>query len=230
MDTIQKLEKASSKARSEIRDIKSRLKIKREDLEEARNAKTLFEGFDYSYALRVEELQREKEALENKIEALEKLKAKRKKLLSAFEILQDADLAQLPPTLKDLPDLNRIMKIQKTKTRAYLSEVAISVGLEGFHLSPFPTLPPILKLEKLSQAKIRLSKALLVLERTPIDPIPHPPKLNQAIPLLEKKSKLLYGLGLAEDQLTSLSQQAEDINEKIKSVKCPICLRDCSHH
>jgi energy-coupling factor transporter ATP-binding protein EcfA2 len=229
VDAIQKLEKASSKARSEMRDIKSRLKVKREDLEQARNASTYFEGFDYAQVLKVERCEQQKDEIENLLNQVEKLSLKRDKIKRLILSLEGVEIASLPSTISDVPDVERVARLKKIRTKSFITEMMVSVGLSDFSSPTIDPLPPTEKVEKLSHARSRLSSALDLLEGVAEANLPSDLPVNDAVPLLEKKSKLLYGLGIAKSRLSEIESEIGSVHTQIKSVKCPVCLREGEH-
>lgn len=232
VDTIQKLEKASSTARSEMRDIKSRLKVKREDLEEARNKSLQFYDFDYNQVLKVESLEEEKSKAESRCSTVESLAKKKSRLNMAEVILERAHTTPIPPPLSNLPNIDRLVSLKRAKTKAYVTSMMISVGLEGEVIPSMPDLLPIEKIEKLVKAKDRLSSAKEILGKASSIEIPPTPLINEisSISLIEKKIKLRYGLEVVQEEITKIESEVKKITAEIQKHACPTCLRSGGSH
>ena len=91
MEVIQQLEKASAQARSEVRDIKARMKVKREDLKKSQSNLSLYEGFDYSKIYKLEEANERKDETEDFLLKVENLAEKRAKVSALIEVLSEAE-------------------------------------------------------------------------------------------------------------------------------------------
>ena len=227
VEVIQQLEKASSQARSDVRDIKSRMKIKREDLEIAQNNLQLYEDFDYSKVEVYEQSKAKKEQLEEQLDQVEKLNSKRSLLSKAHAILSDVITVKVPN--QDFSEFNKIdeaVKIKRKRVKLELATGIIEVGLKSYNLPEVPRLENIEILESLLQKRNKLVVEIMLLENIQkLDSIEDFVDNSDLIKNMEKRTKLEWGINLVQKELTNISQELKDIQELILKEECPICRR-----
>ena len=232
VEVIQQLEKSSASARSEIRDIKARMKVKREDLEEARHNTTLFDGFDYEIILNHEIAETLKEEAEESYEEVVGLRDKKDRARNLLETLEPVDnitLPRLDTRLYDRVETLRDLKRQRNKLSVL--SMMIEVGLESYVSAPTPQLVDISEIEVLSLKKNKLERAIKALsdieklgsiDSTLLEDFRTKKDLAE---MLNKKSKLMWGIVLAEKEIRNVSREIEMVQKDIQEQVCPVCLR-----
>jgi DNA repair ATPase RecN len=232
VEVIQQLEKSSANARSEIRDIKSRLKVKREDLEKAQSNLTNFEGFDYGVILKHEQAEAEKNQAESRLRETQALIQRRSRLMRAKHLLSPVEGLRIPRLeTKIFEELDKLKELKRRRNKLSVASMMIEVGLEKYEMPPLPTLPDVSELERLAHRKQRLAKAVEALsdienvvsaDTSLLEDYRSKKELAET---LTKKSKLMWGIVLAEKEIRNLTREAEMVQKEIQQKVCPVCLR-----
>jgi DNA repair ATPase RecN len=227
VDVIQQLEKASTHARSEVRDIKSRTKIKREDLETAQTNLQLYEGFDYS---KLEVYEREKDKKENAEKMLQEIEVldRKKRILSVAErFLSPVRDVEIPtPNFDKFSQIDEAVRIKKRKIKLQMATGMIEVGLESYHLPEVPKVNDITQLEELLKKRKKVEVEILLLESVQkLGEIEDYQDNSDLIKRMEKRQKLQWGIALAEKEINKIAKELKDIQNLILEEECPMCLR-----
>ena len=227
VDVIQQLEKASAHARSEVRDIKSRTKIKREDLETAQTNLQLYEGFDYSKLEVYEREKDKKETVDRTLQEVEVLDRKKRILSVAENILSSIKDVDLPtPNFDKFSQIEEAVRIKKRKVKLQIATGMIEVGLESYHLPELPKVNNITQLEDLHKKRKKLVVEILLLESIhKLEEIEVFQDNLDLIKRMEKRQKLQWGITLAEKEINKITKELKDVQNLILEEECPICLR-----
>ncbi len=226
VELIHQLEEASAKARSEIRDTKSRLKVKREDLNTAQNNLAMYEDFD---PLKLEEYEQAEQAKETAITALSKAESlvqKKEKVGKAYEVLEEVLTVSLPTLdLSEFDNLNQLISLNKR--RKALTKAVEALGeIETCEVSKAPEFPNVGELERIQTKRNKLESAIQILDPLSKVVLSTPPQDNSdIINTLVRKKKLTLGISLAEEEITKIDSELESVQEKIREGVCPVCLR-----
>jgi hypothetical protein len=228
VDVIQQLEKASAKARSEVRDIKSRMKVKREDLAQAQSNLTAYEGFDYSKILSYEQAEQRKNETEALLLKAEKLAEKRAKLTSIIDALSEADSVTLPKLDQSkFSHLDEAVTTRRKKNKIENLILIIEVGLDSYSAPTTPSVKDTSEIERLRARRVKLSRAVGVLSDIAKAPEMIPMEdHSETINMLERKKKLDWGIILVEKEIRTLEKERTMIQKKITEGICPVCLRE----
>jgi hypothetical protein len=230
VDRIQALEQASSNARSDIRNISSRLKVKREDLESAFNRNKIFEGFDENAITQAKTLKKEMDALEADVVKAEKFSEARNKLSRTKQTLQKIEGLSLPVYTEGNINIETLEKAHKKRVRALLYEGILGVGLEELEIPDIPSLSDISELEGLLKRRNKMLSAIAIL--SDIEDMMSIIDLSldmELIPLCEKRAKIAMALPLVDSELIKLKQELDEITSEIQKGQCPVCLREGEH-
>ena len=227
VEVIQQLEKASAQARSEIRDIKSRMKIKREDLEIAQNNLQLYEDFDYSKIEDYESEKDKKEQIEQELNVVETLNKKRFILSKAHDILSEVSQAHIPQgEFEKFDKIEDAVRLKRKKVKLQLATGMIEVGLQSYDLPDVPKLKNIEELEELHKRRSKLLVEIMLLESVQkLDKIEEFKDNSDIIKNMEKRKKLEWGISLAESEIDKISKELKEVQALILEEECPICLR-----
>lgn len=228
VEVIQQLEKASAKARSEVRDIKARMKVKREDLDQAQSNLSLYEGFDYSKIISFEEAEERKNEAEDLLLKVEVLAEKRAKVSSMIEALSEAENIVAPKLDQSgFEHLDQAVSVRRKKNKLENLILIIEVGLHSYSTPVTPYVKDTSEIERMRLRRSKLSKALVILSD-----ISRAPELipvedhSETIATLERKKKLDWGIILVEKEIRTLEKERKMIQKKIVESRCPICLRE----
>lgn len=232
VEVIQQLERSSASARSEIRDIKARMKVKREDLGKAQENLTLFEDFDYDVILKHEENEREKEASQEKLDKAISLNQKKARLGALKELLSPVDALTLP-RLDPAPieRLSLLADLKRRRNKLFVLSMMIEVGLESYSLPPQPSVPDLSEIESLASKKRRLEKAVEALsdienlksaDSSMLEEYRSKKELSE---MLTRKSKIMWGIVLAEKEIRNVNREIDMVQKEIQQEVCPICHR-----
>lgn len=232
VEVIQQLERSSATARSEIRDIKSRMKVKREDLEKAQSNLTKFEGFDYDVVLKHEQVEAEKNQAESRLRQAQELDKRKARLSVAKALLAPVEGLALPRLeTKIFEELDKLKELKRRRNKLSVASMMIEVGLEKYEMPPLPTLPDVSELERLAHRKQRLAKAVEALSdiekavSADTSLLEDYRSKKELVETLTKKSKLMWGIVLAEKEIRNLTREAEMVQKEIQQEVCPVCLR-----
>ena len=227
VDVIQQLEKASAHARSEVRDIKSRTKIKREDLETAQTNLQLYEDFDYSKLEVYEREKDKKETVDKTLQEVEVLDRKKRILSVAENILSSIKDVELPtPNFDKFSQIEEAVRIKKRRVKLQIATGMIEVGLERYHLPEVPKVNNITQLEDLHKKRKKLVVEILLLESIhKLEEIEDFQDNLDLIKSMEKRQKLQWGITLAEKEINKITKELKDVQNLILEEECPICLR-----
>ena len=228
VEMIQQLEEASSKARSEVRDIKSRMKVKREDLETARNNLALYEDLDLDHLAQYEKAETEKQEAEALVVRVETLNLKREKIQKALGIMEEAKALSIPlADLSEFDHLDQLISLSK-KRKALVKLIEALKDVESECVSvDVPDLPDVSLLESLSLKRNKALKLKNVLESVAqVEIMTAPDDNSDLITMLEKKKKLELGLKLGSEEIVKIKFGLESLQEEIRKGVCPICLRE----
>jgi predicted ATPase len=228
VNVIQQLEKASAKARSEVRDIKSRMKVKREDLTQAQSNLNAYVGFDYSKVLSYEQAEQRKNETEALLLKAEKLAEKRAKITSIIDALSEADRVTLPKLDQSkFSHLDEAVTARRKKNKIENLILIIEVGLDSYSAPVTPNVRDTSEIERLRARRVKLSRAVGVLSD-----IAKAPELipmedhSETINMLERKKKLGWGIVLVEKEIRTLGKERTMVQKKITEGICPVCLRE----
>lgn len=230
VENINQLVKAGVLAKGELKDLKGKLKTKREDVEIENGRLRAFEGLSQGDVL-VKKAETLKDDLERSERRLERLSALSKDLdrlnnmikslseVSEIDLSNVSDLSPLQSKISNLLDLN------KRRRRLILIEGMTETGLSS--------LPEIKSLKDDQSSKINhlksLSSKMKSLKDLPSSEIlPEITEISlegyrEKIDLLERARKLRLGLKLGEEQSRSLTLELDQITEQIKESDCPLC-------
>ena len=227
VERIQALEQASSMARSDIRNMTSRLKIKREDLDVSRVKATAFEGYDPSYIENLDNKEHLKNEAEKSLTQVENLALKREKLSNAQEIITPINGVHLPHlSLDEKYNIPQLEKDYKRRVKGKLMEGILGVGLSEVEIPDVPQITDTDELERLSIRREKLKRAIHALSYIQqVASLPTPDLNEEALLLLEKKGKLEQGVGLIEQEVSRLNIEIEETQTEILKGVCPTCLR-----
>lgn len=227
VEVIQQLEKASAQARSEIRDIKSRMKVKREDLELAQNNLQLYEDFDYSKLENYEQSKEKKEEVEQNLEDVEKLNKKRVILSKAHTILSEVDHVKVPQqNFEKFNKIDEAVNLRRKRNKLEIARGIIEVGLLSYSPPQVPQVENIDELENLLIRRNKILKEISLLES--IQKLSHIEEFkdnSDIIKTMEKRGKLQWGIILAQKEINKISKELTQVQELILEEECPVCLR-----
>lgn len=232
VDLIKTLESASSLARGDVRNLKGRLKVKREDLELEQRKLPLFEGVDHADALvsNVYKIEAEIKTLSSELQQVENDLNERTRLMLEIKNLQQAELISFPKI--DLSRVNQIKELQdinKQMTKLKLMEMMIGVGLESYPTLPNPdTVKDPSSLERVLSKRTQLAETINTLSQIDITLPDIPTTLDQTIDLSQQRLDLAEKIKLAENQVQSLSDELHSIKEQIGET-CPLCDQGVNH-
>jgi len=228
VEMIQQLETASAKARSEIRDIKSRMKVKREDLETAKNNLALYEDLDMNVLSDFEQAEQSQIEAEGKVTKAESLALKKDKISKLIEIMAEAKDVETPSF--DLSEYDQISELENLLKRR--NQVVNQIeALEEIETSPInvsaPTLPEVDELQRLLDRRNKIGSAIKeLMPLLTMKKIVAPTDDSEIITMLERKQKLELGIQLASNEIDKLSVEVEEVQKEIRKGVCPICLRE----
>ena len=195
VEVIQQLEKASAQARSEVRDIKARMKVKREDLKKSQSNLSLYEGFDYSKIYKLEEANERKDETEDFLLKVENLAEKRAKVSALIEVLSEAEGIVTPKLdQSDFEHLDQAVSVRRKKNKLENLILIIEVGLHSYTAPITPTVKDTSEIERIRMRRTKLSRALAILSE-----ISKAPELipvedhSETITTLEKRRNLIGG-------------------------------------
>jgi chromosome segregation ATPase len=267
VDVIQKIEQASQRARSDVRETTSRLKYKQEDLTLSKRTLEAYEDFDISLLRNVEELENQLAKITAQISELESIATKRQAEASKLDAL-----AYCPKTpiqeinFKRYEPIQELTRLCSRRNKLYLLEVLLSVALDEIQIPSLPRIPN--STEKLERAHIKRDSLKTTISTTaPVKSLAELPLISEEIkklPLLERlmeqrmkcravisevsgvreipqvgvvvnvseitdmmnrKTKTMWGLGLAQKEVEMISAQLEEVQASIGLGVCPLCLR-----
>jgi len=226
---INRLSKAGALAKTDLKDVKSKIKTRREDQD---NEKRRLEGFlelEQASTLveTVERLETQINALSEQIKDLSLVQERLKNSQSAFQVLEGVKDIALPD-MSALPNLqDRILKIDRInreRKKHLLVEGFTEVGLREINLEDLPEID-LERLSRLVLLRERLHKLRDLLSTAELSEIEN---LNLAyyekrLALLEKSKKLNIGLRLGTEQSNNLKAEILEVSEQIKESDCPLC-------
>lgn len=191
VEVIQKIELASQKARSDVRDLSSRLKYKNEDLFSCQKQIAAFEGFDISALRDIEALENGISEIDDRITELEGLQARRRAESAKIDTLSDTPTAPFPEvSLKKYEKIGELEKTLSKKNKLYLLCTLLAVADDEIEIPLITTIPK--PTEKLERASLKRSELLQVVEAiTPLQENPALPSLPEDISVLPSLEKLL---------------------------------------
>jgi energy-coupling factor transporter ATP-binding protein EcfA2 len=231
MDTIQTLENASSKARSDIKHDKTRIKIKNEDLSNEKMKLSSFGEVDEAERLcaLVDKLQAEVDLLASKIDNFEKVSAKKEGLETKLKILEEGYLLQLPVVNTSLDEnLETMCQLQKQRTRLLLTEMAIGVGLESLDLDLDLDVPSFEGFERVADKRNSLIKQLNALEGCLIDLPNVSLELEENIAVCEEYLAYSQKEKSLIDEVAHLERELHQIKDNLGDT-CPLCDQGLEH-
>ena len=232
VDAIQTLEKASSLARNEHKSLKSKIKVKLEDLEKEKYNKTNFEGVeDLEYLIiHIEKYNDQCEELDKKIYSYENVLRKREDLM--FKILNIKGTEKINIPKEDLQRFNQIEEltlIKRKRNKLRLMEGFIDVGLMSYPKYPdSKDIRDTSNLEKVDLKRKQLKDTINIISEADFDF----PKVNQA---------LIGDLKLSEErvvknkEIESYLKEIESISAELREIKtcigdtCPLCEQGITH-
>lgn len=233
VDQIQKLEKASALARSDIKSIKSKIKFKNEDLQNEREALESYEGIDEVETIlqSVESLQDSSNKLEKELSSLEKVRAYRDSYVSQISTLKDALNVDIPDyDLSCLDQAEELSLQNRERNRLSVRVMVIGVGLESF-----PKIPEVEEIPNYEQYQ-RVVDKRESLKRTILD---IEPLLDLELPEIKEDQDTLRDLnkrhGLNQDCL-ALEKEIQELQDEVSELQssltgvCPLCEQELSTH
>ena len=232
VDLIKTLESATSLARGDVRSLKGRLKVKREDLELERQNLPNFEGVDQADVLvsDIYKIEVEIEKITSQLQQVEKDFDERTKLMLEIKNLQQAELIVFPKV--DLSRINQIKELQDIKkqtTKLKIMEMMIGVGMESFPTLPNPdSIKDPSNLEKVLAKRTQLSETISTLSEIDIQLPDIPTGLDETINLSQQRLDLAKKIKIAENQVQTLSDELHKLKDQIGET-CPLCDQGVNH-
>tara|TARA_B100000424_G_scaffold269144_1_gene265445 strand:+ start:688 stop:1818 length:1131 start_codon:yes stop_codon:yes gene_type:complete len=226
VELIHQLENASSKARSEIRDTKSRLKVKREDLNKAENNLALYEDFDPTKFEDYEQAEQAKNVATERVNKVEALSHKKERIDKAHKVLKEVETVSLPTLdLSEFENLNQLISLSKRR-EALTRAIEALEEIETCEVAKAPDFPNVKELERIQLKRNKLGRAVQILDSVNEIDISSPPDDNSdIINSLERKRKLTLGITLAQEEIVKLNSDLESVQKEIRKGVCPVCLR-----
>jgi predicted ATPase len=233
VDQIQKLEKASALARSDIKSIKAKIKFKNEDLQSERVALESFEGIDDVEAIlqSVESLQDSLNKLEKECSSLEKVQAYREGYASQISTLKDALDVVIPDY--DLSCLDRAEELSlqnKERNRLSVRIMVIGVGLESFPKIPeAEEIPNYEQYQRVVDKRESLKRTIQEIEPLLDLELPEIKEDQDTLRDLNKRHRLNQDCLALEKEIQELQSEVSELQSSLTGV-CPLCEQELSTH
>jgi DNA repair ATPase RecN len=226
VDTIQALEQASSLARSDVKSIKSRMKVKHEDLDiEKGRIQSFFDLSDAEVLTnKVKDLEGKIEEVSQKIETLQKVSAKRDDLLKQVETLSGVSSVDLPMVKAGIEEeIEELIKTLRQRNKHNIEIGMIGVGLESYPTMPdMSTAPDPTPWIKVYDKRSSLLESIALLSEVKINLPSVDVSLDEDIKLCEEAIKL-------KDSVTQIKREATEVTDEVDHLKqhigdaCPLC-------
>ena len=227
VETIKALEQATALARSDVKSVKSRLKIKREDLDNEKGHFTAF--FDLGEAEvaigLVNDLEATLEGVESRIERLKGVLNKRGQLLEEIEALSGVEELSLPPCDVNIDSkIEELKEVSKQRVKLSMCISMIGVGLESY-----PELPPIIETGELEKwSRVYEKRQTLKEQIEAIEPVVGvclpdvDVEIEGDVSLCKKALDLHTLVETQEGEVRALGEEAEHLKSHLGGV-CPLC-------
>ena len=227
VEKINRLSKASAQAKTDVRDLKSKLKIKREDLDVEKTRLTSFEGVTDAETLvsHLESLESAINDLNARAENLVGLREqynKTQEKVSALEGLEAISLKDMKDISQIISRLKDLLHLKKERIKQSMIEGFTESAVREIDHTSWPSLD-FKRLEALEKIKIRREKMNGLSEITLPDlPDTDLNAYEKTLSKLERAQKLRQGISLGEAQINQMSAEIEQILSSIDS-DCPLC-------
>ena len=231
VETIEALEKASSLSRSETKSLNQRIKVKHEDLELERKRLPQFnELSDAESAINhINDLEGSIKTLEEKIQKLEAIKAKRESLMFQAQFvsaLQDVKFPQVNP--HDFMGIKELEQIRKEKNRLRIME-----GIVGVGLTSFPTIPDVevrdhAPLERVLNKRKELDRTIESISMLEVELPEVDTSIEIDLRIASERQDLSTRISRTEKEVERLTEELEAIKCEIGDT-CPLCEQGIDH-
>lgn len=229
VEKIQKLENASALARKDVRDIRSRLKVKREDLETSNQFLDCFSTFDTTMFEQIKKLEVEIAKVEKKLEVVSKLSSKRDTVEKLIEILKESDVDIPTEDFSEYESLPNLVSLNKRRKKNYLIKSSISFSLRGLEIKDTLDIEEIAdkinSSNRLLSKRTKLEKLKTLSEELNDIEIPTSEIPEDISPMKIKKQKLEHGISVAKEEVKKIDSELKDLHDHVSQGVCPLCLR-----
>lgn len=232
VEVINKIDKANALCRKEIKEINSKLRVKREDLEHEGNKLKALQDEDSNFLdelmLDLHEKKVSMEDLISKSDRIEHLSRKREKVISFIDILNDANqilISDVEELERDSRVLEKLIRNKKKIVTNKIKEGMIGVGLLSY--PSFPSIPTqdTKDLERLLRERNKALKTVSIdsdLKDLPVT-INIPPISSDEVRKMEKRIKINDAIHKVEDQLQMMDSELNHISKHLIDSECPLC-------
>ena len=234
-DNIKVLEKSTALVKKELRDIKSRLKVKREDLKKTEETLNKFKGFDISLLKRTEDLSNNLKTLDESIFVLEKLLKKRERSLYLIEEMKDAQFEIKDYDFSKFQNIPLLVNLKRKKQSLFNLYHLIYFSLLDVSLPDTKELSQknkiISEYQKTLSTMKKHSQTIEVYEKLFSITLPSDFSLPRDLTSVqEKRKKLVLGLSKGEQEIARMNEELESIRKEVTEGVCPLCLREGESH
>jgi len=229
VEKIKKLESASALCRKDVRDIKSRLSVKREDLDKTQSLLDCFKDFDFSIYDQIKQSKKEIEETELLLEKLSSLLEEKEKTTELIATLRKADVTIEEADFSEFSTLPSLISLSVSRKKSYNTKSSIQYSLRGLEIKPTSQVEEIDKTlnvaNKLLSKRNKIEKLKALSEEIKEVDLPEIEIPEDFSPMRAKKEKLELGINLAKNEVAKVDSQLEELHSHISEGVCPLCLR-----
>lgn len=233
VDKIQKLEKASGMARSDIKSLKSKIKFKREDLELEKEKVKGFEGLDEAskLILEVDQIEDDIQERQAEIESLEKVQRYRSQWVDEIRCLSQCSDVHVPEIdLKSFEKLDSLIALQKKRNEESIRVMIIGVGLDSFpNIPDDPSNEDYERYQKVLDRMGELRATISLLEPLEEIEIPTFTISEDTLSEAEGRRAVSFEVESMVEEIFNITKEIEDLKSNLTGT-CPLCDSDLSTH
>lgn len=230
VDKIQALERASGLARSEVKSTKSRLKVKREDLEEETSFNSSFTELDdlEQTVSEISDLETQISDISDKLSSYSKILDLRKEWTKVISESSDSESVSMPPFDSHLSaKVDDLERLKKEKDRLQITVMAISIGVDSY-----PPIPEYVEIDSSNFERVHSKRVELKRDISDMEEL-----LKIRIPSLKEDSnyedalscsRLISEIYSIDQDLAQIEQGLSEVKEEIGEI-CPLCDSPIDH-